>query len=108
MHMSGCDMEACQVCGGKSISCGCKERDQDKYPRIPWQGESLDTIACAAFGWEVWDDEYQEWFPDVNRMIDPRRAGKRGSIERQTWDRYNEEGHYRECWHDDGTWERVD
>ena len=36
LHVEGCEYEDCPRCGGQWISCGCRERQVMRLPRVPF------------------------------------------------------------------------
>lgn len=48
LHLNGCDVERCPVCGFQLISCRCDAKESD---RIPWRGIYPGVLECREFGW---------------------------------------------------------
>jgi hypothetical protein len=48
LHLAGCDVERCPVCGGQYISCDC---DFFAEERLPWAGIWPGVEECREFGW---------------------------------------------------------
>jgi len=72
LHLAGCDMERCGLCGGQYISCDCRARRTADTPRVPY----IDwPVVCARCG-ALWPPFFQvpdaEWRHYI--QTDQRRA----------------------------------
>jgi hypothetical protein len=61
LHVLGCSIERCALCGRQLISCGCRQFgqfgrfdavDRSNYGRLPWTGEYPGNDACREF--DLW------------------------------------------------------
>jgi hypothetical protein len=58
LHLSGCDLETCALCGGQMIACGCNAHTDDYVRevtklggRLPWAGDTQGVAECVEWGW---------------------------------------------------------
>ncbi len=73
LHMSGCDVEQCPICGGQLLSCGHRPRTR----LIPWSGQWPGDLECQEFGWYSYmsmagwvrcSADYPDATEDLNRL----------------------------------------
>jgi hypothetical protein len=63
LHLPGCDMERCPVCGGQLISCGCElnEHELEMKGRIPYIMYPNLCAKCGVLWPEMFNVPNEEW-----------------------------------------------
>lgn len=84
LHLIGCDVERCRLCGGQAISCGCDLTEPDPRVveaggRLPWTGEWPGEAECREFGlwskllpgrgWQACSADDPAAHPDLNKLV---------------------------------------
>ena len=79
LHIPGCDMEECPICGKQIITCPhCEEVTPEQS--MPWEGERRLEQAARRYGWYCrWQSRSSRWetvtadaedaMPDGNRVL---------------------------------------
>ncbi len=78
MHMLGCDVETCPLCGGQMISCGCNPSEIRVDARMPWLGYWTGDKECEEYdfwhyfiegrGWKRCPKDHPEAAHDLTRL----------------------------------------
>jgi ribosomal protein L44E len=64
LHILGCDMETCPICGGQLISCSeehFKLVEEGKFPRIPYIQPLVQCAACNLLFPDMFQVPDEEW-----------------------------------------------